>query len=88
MTPEDQTWIDTEYAPKMRKVWSDRNPNQPILDFLDEPCRIIRVIGLTSDRREIVIEEACDGYFGLTFNKAQFSELIEALQVLRDQMSA
>lgn len=86
MTAEDQKWIDDVYAPRLRKFWSERLPNQPILEFLEEPGQIIAVTGMTSDRRGIVIEEACDRAFGLTFSKSQLGELIGALQALHDQM--
>jgi hypothetical protein len=85
MTVEDQEWLDEDYAPRLKKFWSARTPGQPILEFLEESC-IISALGMTSDKRGIVIEEACDRAFGLTFNKSQLAELIGALRALHGQM--
>ncbi|MEY2511978.1 MAG: hypothetical protein QOE26_2741 [Verrucomicrobiota bacterium] len=86
MTEDDQKWLDEQEAPRNRAIWEERNPSQPILDFLEDQAQIIEVVGMTSDKREIVICEACDRYFTATFNKAQFKEFIAALEALHQQM--
>lgn len=85
LNAEDQKWYDEEYAPRYRECWAERQPGQPILDFMDEQ-RVMLIDGMTSDKREIVIEENCDRAFALTFNKARLAELISELQAIHEEM--
>ena len=41
---------------------------------------------LDKNKTKIRIEEACDFYFGLHFNKKEFGELIEELMKLHSEM--
>jgi hypothetical protein len=92
MTKEDQDYIDKEVAPRATEHWKDRAANESILEFVGEnasgsSARIFDVVGMTSDKRVIIIEEACDHHFELAFNKSQFGELIMALRALHSEMT-
>ena len=46
----------------------------------------IFAIELWDGKKAVEIYECCDGYFGMTLNKAEFLELIGDLQKIADKM--